>query len=52
MNTTLKHTLLAAAVAAAVPVTATAADYYYNVQGHQNSAQLSGVNLSYTSIYW
>lgn len=52
MNTTFKHTLLAAAVAVAVPVTATAADYYYNVQGHQNSAQLSGVNLSYTSIYW
>ena len=52
MKITLKRTLLAAAVAASVPVTATAADYYYNVQGHQNAAQLTGVNISYTSIYW
>lgn len=52
MKITLKLTLLAAAVAAAVPMTATAADYYYHVQGHQNAAQLSDVNISYTTIFW
>lgn len=52
MTSPLKHTLLAVAVAAALPMTATAAEYYYNVAGHADSPVHSGVKLFWNSLYW
>ena len=43
MTSSLKRTLLAVAVAAALPMTATAAEYYYNVAGHADSPVHSGI---------
>ena len=52
MTSPLKRTLLAVAVAAALPMTATAAEYYYNVAGHADSPVHSGVKLFWNSLYW
>lgn len=51
MTSSLKRTLLAVAVAAALPMTATAAEYYYNVAGHADSPVHSGVKLFWNSLY-